>query len=148
MWKIGCLTLLLSFSAYSQTNRTVDPLKAPPVVPNAQSETSPQEQAGSQTPPNKDGQKFKFTPGRTFNFVDNMPSIIHTRRIVLEPGKSKVCSIPLQQLPIPTDRNFTIRQVSPQQTDASMVVKPPAPACDDYSSQAASTPVTTEEPKK
>jgi hypothetical protein len=146
MWKIGCLTLLLSLPVYSQTNGKVDPLKAPPVVPNAQSETSQQDKDGSQTPPHKDGRTLTFSGGRTFNFVDNMQSIIHSPRIF--PGKSKVCSIPLQQVPIPNDRNFTIRQVSPQQTDAGMIVKPSAPACDDHSSQAASTPATTEEPKK
>jgi hypothetical protein len=147
MWKIACLTLLLSLPVYSQTNGKVDPLQAPPVVPNAQSETSQQNQPEPQTPPDKDGRKFTFSGG-TFNFVDNMQSIIRLPRIVQEPGKGKACSIPLQQIPVPTDRNFTVRQVPPQQMDAGMVVKPAVPACDAHSSQAASAPAPTEEPKK
>jgi hypothetical protein len=148
MWKIGCLTLLLSLPVYSQTNGKVDPPKAPPVIPKAQFETSPQDPAGSQTSPYKNWPKFTFTPGRTFNFADNKQPILNLPRSVQAPGKSKVCSIPLLQVPIPSDRNFTIRQVPPQQMDAGMVVKPTAPACDDQSSQAAGTPATPEEPKK
>jgi hypothetical protein len=94
-------------------------------------------------------QSFSFTPGQPFNFADNKQSIINVPSIVQSPGKSTVCSIPLQQVPIPSDRNFTIRQVSPQPVDPGRVVKPTAPACDDHSPQAADAPATTtEEPKK
>jgi hypothetical protein len=137
MWKTGCLILLLSCTAYSQTNRTADPQKAPQVVPNAPPETLPHFQI-EQTP---------LTPGRTFNFVDNLQSVIHPPRFVPNLGNSKVCSIPLQQVPIPADRNFMIVQVPTPQIDDKMVVKPSAPACEN-SPQVKTMPAPPVEPKK
>jgi hypothetical protein len=146
MWKTGCLILLLSYPAYSQTNGTVDPLKPPQVVPNAQPQTLPKLQI-EPTLPNKDGQRFVWTPGRTFNFVDNMQSVIHPPRFVPNLSNSKVCSIPLQQVPIQADTNFTIVQIPPPQIDAKMVVQPSVPACDN-SSQSNRAPAPSAEPKK
>jgi hypothetical protein len=144
MWKTGCLILLLSCAAYSQTNGTVDPSKTPQVAPNAQPETSPKVLI-EPTLPNKNGQRFVFTPGQPFNFVDNMQSVIHPPHFA--PNGGRACSIPLQQVPVPADTNFTIVQIPPPQTDSKMVIQPPVPACDNSSqaNRAATPPV---EPKK
>lgn len=61
----------------------------------------------------------------------NFEVFIQSTHSVPLPALPNACSVPLLQVKPPRGESFTIKQVPAERTDQAMVVRPPAPSCDE-----------------
>jgi hypothetical protein len=63
-------------------------------------------------------------------YAQSVPEPRQDAQTNVQPNKA-ICSVPLLAVKIPTDKNFTIREMAPTPGSKSLIVKPPAPPCPD-----------------
>jgi hypothetical protein len=61
-------------------------------------------------------------------YAQSVPDPKQDAQTNVQPNKA-ICSVPLLPVKIPTDKNFTIREMAPPPGSKTIVAKPPAPPC-------------------
>ena len=134
MSKIGVIFLLLSISAFSQSSGVVHRRNAAQAkIVQLPGWSSPFELQDHRTLPPHFGMNQQ-EPGFVVEYFQWSP---HT-----------TCSIPLQQPSIPADRDFAIRQTTPQSDGKMRFVDPPAPVCAETPSVLFLVPAVPEQPHR